>query len=286
MKQRHAELLLAAVIIARSTSLLFSKTSLGTITPFNLLAVRFTLAFLILTLLFHKKMRTIDGKILLRGALQGGAFFLVMTTETFGLRLTDSSTTSFITNSAIVIVPFLKAVLDRHLPDKRHVIIALITLTGVGFLTLKSGSFSFGGGEAFCLLSAFLYACAIIITARLSRMGDPLILGILQVGFMGLFALTASFLFEQPRLPATPTEWGCILMLSLVCSCFGFTLQPVAQRYTTAERASQFCALSPLSATILGVIFLHEPFGIWGVVGAVLILTGILLQNIHPKHNA
>ena len=45
MSEKRAELLLACVIIARSTSFVFNKLGLGTMTAFNLLAVRFLLAF-------------------------------------------------------------------------------------------------------------------------------------------------------------------------------------------------------------------------------------------------
>lgn len=40
MTRPRAEALLAAVIIARSTSFVFNKMGLGTMTPFNLLAAR------------------------------------------------------------------------------------------------------------------------------------------------------------------------------------------------------------------------------------------------------
>ena len=41
-----------------------------------------------------------------------------------------------------------------------------------------------------------------------------------------------------------------------------------------------FCALSPLSAGLLGVIFLDESLGLQGVAGAALILCGISLPNL------
>ena len=50
MSEKRAELLLACVIIARSTSFVFNKLGLGTMTAFNLLAVRFLLAFALLAL--------------------------------------------------------------------------------------------------------------------------------------------------------------------------------------------------------------------------------------------
>ena len=57
MSEKRAELLLACVIIARSTSFVFNKLGLGTMTAFNLLAVRFLLAFLLLGVLFSRKRR-------------------------------------------------------------------------------------------------------------------------------------------------------------------------------------------------------------------------------------
>ena len=112
------------------------------------------------------------------------------------------------------------------------------------------------------------------------------VLGILQVGFIGLLGLAAAFLLEMPRLPQSGGEWGMILMLALVCSCFGFTLQPVAQRYVSAERAGTFCALNPLTAASLGTVFLHERLGLWGLAGAALILTGILIQSLGERQRA
>ena len=68
------------------------------------------------------------------------------------------------------------------------------------------------------------------MTDRLTHAGaDPLLSGVVQVGFLGVLALIASFLFETPHLPGSGTEWLVVLALALVCSGFGFTLQPVAQ---------------------------------------------------------
>ena len=41
MSERKAEVLMASVIIARSTSFVFNKIGLGTMSAFNMLAVRF-----------------------------------------------------------------------------------------------------------------------------------------------------------------------------------------------------------------------------------------------------
>lgn len=141
------------------------------------------------------------------------------------------------------------------------------------------------------MLAALLYASAILVTDRLTHGGiDPLLAGVVQVGTIGVLAISASLLTEIPRLPSGAMEWLGIVMLAVVCTGFGFTLQPVAQSGTTADRAGMFCALNPLVASVLGVVFLHEHLAPQGIFGALLILSGILLSYLPeeklrlPKH--
>lgn len=70
-------------------------------------------------------------------------------------------------------------------------------------------------------------------------------------------------------------EWGVILVLAIVCTGFGFTLQPVAQRHTTPERAGMFCALNPMCATIMGVTLLGETLSLYKIAGILCIVTGL-----------
>lgn len=242
LNQKTGELLLAAVIVARATSFLFSKVLLQSMEPMTLMAVRFLTAFAFLFLLFHQKLRHLSVRTLLHGMLLGGTFFSVMSAELSSLRTTPSSAVSFLENTAIVFVPVLECILHKKFPRIPTVLSLTITMAGIALLTTGGLSFSMQSGE--------------------------------------LLALLAAFLLETPRLPSDSMEWGCILMLAFVCSGFGFTLQPVAQSHTTAERASMLCALSPAAAAVLGHIFLKESFGIGGLVGILLILSGILFSSV------
>ena len=214
----------------------------------------------------------------------GSMYFLVMTAELCGLKRTSSGNASFLENTAIVIVPLIQALRMHRFPRCKAVIYALICLLGVGFLTIGSG-LKFGAGEMFCMLAAFLYACAIVITDHQTHESmDSFAAGIIQVGTIGTLSLAASLLCETPRLPASSLEWTGILMLAVVCTGFGFTLQPVAQSGTTAERAGLFCALNPMMAAILGLLFLQETFTVQSAIGGGLILAGILLSEL-PEPN-
>lgn len=286
MSRRQAELLLAAVILTRSTGYLFSKAGIDSLGVFNLLAARFLLAFAMLAIIFFGKFKGVKPCDILRGAVLGGVFALVMALELIALKTTDTSTASFLENTAIIFVPLIEAWLLRRAPERTALISAAAAVAGVALLTLGSGGFGFTSGELYCLCAALLYALAIIITDRFSRRGNGLMIGVMQVGFIGIYALAASFIFEAPRLPSGGTEWGVILVLAIVCTCVGFTFQPVAQAHLSSECSGLFCALSPVFASLLGVVFLGEPVTLQGVFGSALILFSLYIPHIFARKAA
>lgn len=290
-------LLMAALSIARGSSFLFSKHLLGSMEPLNLLGARFLLAFLILFVLFSRKVITdikANPRMLYASLLLGGVYFLCMAAELIGLQYTTAATCSFLENSAIVIVPILEAILLRRFPKLVIIASTVITFIGIGSIVLcgsadgtsNGGSAFFGShlgpGEILCMIAALTYAAAIIITDRISKKYDPLTLGILYVGFMGLLGLVASFLFETPHLPQSGPEWVMLLSLAVLCTAFGFTIQPVAQKPLSSESAGIICAINPLTTAVLGWLLMGDALGFSGIAGAVLILMGIILPNVHP----
>ncbi len=272
-------MLLAAVIAARATSFLFNTLALKSMETFNLIAVRCLLAFAILAVLFYKKLKKIKLQTICFGVIVGVLYFFVMTTELIALKEASSSTVSLLENCAIIFVPLIEALLIRRLPDGITIVSTFAAFLGVICLTLQHGGLS--GGMFWGLLSAVIYAAAIIVTAKFSQGSeDSLGIGIVQVGTMGVLALIPTFLFESPRLPDQGGQWVIIGILAIVCTCFGFTLQPLAQSKITAERAGIFCAISPAIATLLGAVVLHETIGVLSIVGLILILSGIVLPYL------
>ena len=287
---------MASLSIARGSSFLFSKSLLGSMEPLNLLGMRFMLAFLILFVLFSRKVFAdikLNPHVIHASLLLGGVYFLCMAAELVGLQYTTASTCSFLENSAIVIVPILEAILLRRFPKAIILASTIITFIGIDLIVLcgsangtsTGGSILFGShlglGETLCMIAALTYAAAIIITDRISKKYDPLTLGILYVGFMGLLGLASSFLFETPHLPQGGYEWSMLSALAILCTAFGFTIQPVAQKPLSSESAGIICAINPLTTAVLGWLLMGDALGSSGIAGAVLIIMGIILPNIH-----
>lgn len=91
------------------------------------------------------------------------------------------------------------------------------------------------------------------------------------------------FLSETPSLPATPTQWGAILGLGLICSAYGFVVQPIAQRYTTPEKIGLIFSLEPVFSALLSWLFLHEILGFKGYTGAILIFAAVIFTELSRK---
>lgn len=282
LKERTAQILLASVIFARSTSYVLAKSSLDALGPFNLLGLRFTLAFIIMVLIFPKRFFKSNKQSYLGGIYSGLMILLVMVLEVFSLKTCPSSTTALLENTAIVIIPLIQAIIVRKLPSFKIVISVAMAAAGVVLMSGATSENGFGFGHFLALLSAFGYALYVLITAKVSKSEeqDPLVIGMMQLGTMGILGLIASFIFESPIIPSSPATLGSIVMLAVVCSCFGFTLQPVAQRYVSVEVAGIFTAISPLGAGILGWIFLGEALSGPAMLGVVLILASIVITQL------
>ena len=280
MTERVAKILLASVILARSSSYVLQKIGLGGLDVFNLMGIRFLLAFFIMVILFHKRLLQTDKTSILAGFMVGAVYFVVMSLEVFSLKSCESSTTAFLENTAIVMVPVFEAVLIKKMPHSKTAIGFLLAITGVALMTLQGSSFYFSVGHILAIGAAVTYAVAIIITDRVSKKVDALVVGIVQLGTMGSFSAIASCIFETPQFPAESEAWLAIILLAIVCSCFGFTLQPVAQKYTNAETVGLYCALGPLGAGVLGWICLGESLSSLVILGAALILLSIVIVQI------
>jgi len=286
LNQNRASILLALVIAARATSFLFSKICLTTMTAYSLISVRFIMAAFILFVLFRKHIFNFfslnDAK---KGFLFGTLYFCTLLCEHIGLRTTNSGTASLLENTAIILVPLAEALLSRKYPEKRTVFRALLAIAGVLLLSIRGQSIEFSSGELFLLCAAVFYSSAIIVTDRLSKAGDAFNMGFFQVCTIAFWSTISAAVSGTYTLPNSPKQCVMLFVLAAVCTCFGYTLQPVAQSKVHADKAALFCAINPLIAGILGAVILNEGYTLYSICGTVLILLSLLGNSTCRPHH-
>ncbi|WP_042204183.1 DMT family transporter [Paenibacillus camerounensis] len=282
MKPLKAELLLIMVTLFWGSSYIFMKMGLNSLGEFNLIALRFGLAFILAAVLFRKRLRRIDLRTVKYGALLGFLLLGVFTCITFGLQTTTTSNAGFLVALTVVFVPLLEVLVFRKKVSPPQVFGTLLAIAGIGLLTLN-GSLRIQPGDFLCILSAVFYAVQILVTGKAVKSCDSLNIGILQLGFAGGYALVLSAIFETPALPSTMPAWIAIAALGVLCSACGFILQPVAQQFTTPTRTGLIFSLEPVFAAFFGYWFAGEQLSMQGYAGAALVMLGIVASELLGK---
>lgn len=278
MNTKRAEMLMLFVTFCWGSSYLFMKEGLDSIGPFTLVAYRFGIAFLAAALLLGKVWQNVTWPMVKAGFITGLIVFAAFSVLVIGLESTTTSNAGFITSLLVMFIPFVERFV-YHRPIRQGILgTSLLSVAGIGFLTLHGG-LQLNLGDLLCLIGAALNALQVCYASRLLVRMDPLILSVLQFGFTGLMGFCAALAFEVPGLPSGGMGWFSVFYLGLICSAFGFIAQLVAQKYTSAERIGILFCLEPVFAAMIGVIYLHEPFGWNGFVGAALVLTGVVLSG-------
>lgn len=273
-------MLILLITICWGSSYIFMKMGLNSIEEYNLIALRFGIAFIVSAILFFKHLCRADLTTVKFGALLGFILFGVFASILFGLKTTSTANAGFLVSLTVIFVPILYIMIFKKRLEFRLILGVCLAITGIGLLTLNS-HLTVQPGDFLCTLAALLYALHILITSLVANKTDSLNLGILQLGFAGGYGLLFSFIFETPSFPHSTDGWIAVLALSIVCSAFGFVLQPVAQKYTTPARTGLIFALEPVFAALFGFWFAHEILPIKGFIGAFLVLAGVVASEWH-----
>ena len=280
--QTKADLALLMVTIFWGASCLLLKLGLEDIQAFNLIAVRFICAFILAAAIFYKRLMKVDRKVIGYAAILSGLLFSVQVSMTYGVKYTTVSNAGFLTCLAGIFVPIILFTVLKQKVERKVILSVFMAALGVYMITIK-GQYQFNIGDILCVLCSFAFAAYIIVTDKLTKGVDSLSLGILQLGFVGLYGGVFSIFLEQPKFPATPTSWGAILALSVFCTAFAFIAQTIAQKHTSPTHTGLIFTLEPVFTAIFAFAFLNEVLTKAAYFGGGILLLSILLVELDMK---
>lgn len=281
-RQIQADLALLLVTVGWGASFILTKNALADLPTFNFLAIRFLLAFALSIMVFPHRLKGLNRKTLTSSAIVGTILFCGYAFQTVGLNYTTTSKSAFITGFTVVLVPIITALFMKKRPEAPAVAGSLMALLGLGLLTLD-GSLSINIGDALTLVATLGFAMHIITVGHFTAGCDSLMLGVFQIGFVGLWSLLTSFIVESPALPPMGPVWINVVLLSVFCTAGAFIVQSIAQQYTTATHTALIYSGEPVFAAIFGYFMIGDVLTGQGLVGAVLILGGMLAAELDFK---
>lgn len=277
-----ADLALITVVIFWGTSNLLTKVGLENLSEFNLIALRFVIAFILTGTIFFKRIVRSGLKTLKRAGVLSLILFCVFIFATFGVRYTTVSNAGFLTCLSGIFVPLISYFFLKQKLEKKTVFSAALAFIGI-YLLIAGASLTLNLGDILCILCSFVFSVHIIVTDKLTQDVDSVALGVLQLGFVGIYALIFSFLLESPSLPATIDSWLVVLGLSVFSTAIAFVTQTVAQKYTTATHTGLIFTLEPLFSVIVAFIFLGEVLTMRGYIGAAFMFSSLILVEVTPS---
>ena len=295
MKIRTKALL--AVIIGNSIfgfSFLFSKIALELTIPSVMLAIRFTVAFLALTLtvmigkMTGKFEFSLRGKplkyVLLLALFQPCIYFVA---ESYGITYTSSAFAGTII-SVIPIAGLLCDVLIMHTKvSKKQFFCSVGSVIGVIITTLGAQNMKSSTLGVFLLLIAVgAGALFYVFSKKAGEYFNPLektyvMFAAGSLVYLTLAAVECRGQYASLILPAVTNQafWGCILYLSIVSSVIAFLILNFGSSYVSVSEASIFANLTTVISIVAGVVFVNETFTLWQVVGAVIIIGSVYISS-------
>jgi drug/metabolite transporter (DMT)-like permease len=160
-----------------------------------------------------------------------------------------------------------------------------LALLGLALLSGFQGEVEFKG-DGLALIGAFFWALHLLAITYFVKRYNEYALAFYQFVFCAFFSLVVNLVFE-PSLFATSSEgylWA--LVNGVIVVGIAYTLQIVALKHSDPFVAAVIFSLESVFGAIAGYWFFQEILGLYGVIGAVLMLIGCLLAQAPEKEPA
>lgn len=275
----QADLGLVGVTLVWGSTFVVVKGALGSLGPFEFVAMRFSIACLALLLIGHRRLRSLGPAGWQAGLVIGVFLLLGYALQTTGLQLTTASKAGFITGLSILIVPLFALVALRQR-------IGIGIVVGIGLAAVGMYLLSFTGDVAFGMGDLLVFACAVAFAAHIVSISayaphhDTIALSIVQTGFVAVVALVMSATIEHPTVIPEAKAWIPPLYTGLLGTAAVLGVQTTIQRFTSPSHAALIFSLEPVFAAMFAFAFAGETLGVNGLIGGALILAGMLVAEI------
>lgn len=257
-------------------SFLFTKIGLREFPPALFVFTRFTLATIIMMVVFARRLPALNRGILQRGLIVGTALGLTNICFVFGVQGTSISRAGVLNNLFVLFIPLITKLVWRDRIGRIN--LGGIALAAVGiWLLATSGGVGFNRGDLLSTICALFIAGHIITVSKVLRDDDVYLISMVQFATVAVIAGLATLL--APSVPYRISASGimtvvyCAIFPTVIC----FTLQNTFQRYVTPTRAGLIYTLDPVWSLLAGLFVLGEHLKALEWLGCGLIFLAALL---------
>ncbi len=277
-KQTKAESYLLLITLIWGSTFVVTKFVLQDAGPFLYTSIRFLLATLIFGIVFLPRLRTIGKRSALSGAFLGFLLFVGFATQTVGLLYTTASKSAFITGMMVAFTPICQLAIERKAPKVGNLVGVTLVMAGLYFLTSPTGS-HFNLGDGLTLVCALSFAIYIVYLDIFSQNCEASHLTFMQFGVTAGLASLSFFFFEDFHLVLSSKFIVGVFYLAIFATVIALFVQARYQKDTTPTRSAVVFSVEPVIAAIVAYLVLGERLGNYGILGAILIMTGVAVSE-------
>jgi drug/metabolite transporter (DMT)-like permease len=139
-----------------------------------------------------------------------------------------------------------------------------------------------GTGDLLVLAGAISFALHITAIGAFAPHMDPLALATVQIATTGVVASVAAMLIEAPQWPIAGSVWFAAAFTGVLATCVAFSVQTLAQVFTTPTHTALIFATEPVFAAVSAILLTGEQMPIRAWFGCLLILLGMLVAELGP----
>lgn len=242
-------------------SFVFMKSLTGVMTTQYLLAIRFTIATLLMAAVLVPRFKKLNWSHVWRGLLIGVLLFGAYSFQTYGLVYTTPGKNAFLTEVYCVLVPFLYWAIDKQRPDRYNLLAALLSIVGMGLVSLDS-QLTLGLGEGLTIVGGIFFSLHMVAIAKLGRGHDVLLITMLQFAGVSACSWVGALVFEQPPQPEVLFSFGAIggmVYLVLAATCLSMTFQTFGQQHTPPAAAAILLSLEAVFGALISIVCGERP---------------------------
>ena len=278
MQKYMGEIALSITAIIWGSGFVASAIALEHFTPYQILAIRFIIGAIILSVIFHKRLKNIKKATIIQGAIIGIFLYVAFALQTVGLQYTTPSKNAFLTAVNVVIVPFIAFVMYKRKIDSYELFGAILAMIGVGVLSLKLSA-GVNIGDLLTLGCAFGFAFHIFYTAKYVKDSDPVLLTLIQMMTAAIIGVIVVLFKGETSFSVQREGVLSLLYLGVFSTTIAYLLQTVAQKMITETKAAIILSTESFWGMVFSVAILHEAMTIKMVLGAILILVAIIISE-------
>lgn len=287
MKSFKYSLVLLLVSAIWGFSFVAQRSGMDYVGPYTFNGVRFFLGSLSLLPLYflqkdRKRLKKNEfKKISLAGLVLGIALFIAASLQQIGMQYTSAANGGFITSLYVVLVPILYLFLRRKVG--LHIWFgAILAVIGLYFLSVQEG-LSINWGDSLVLMSAVFWAIHVMMIGYFAPKYSILLLSILQFTTTAVLSLGVAFVMEDVIWSQIMSGYIPIIYGGVFAVGIAYTLQVFAQKKVASEQAAIILSFESAFAMLGGWLLLNEQHGWRSLMGAGLMMFGIIISQIKWK---